>query len=62
MGKKVTTSVVKGGKISRSADSGRFVSVETVSGNSSRISEVTRSTVKTISDKRRDAFKRLADR
>lgn len=61
MATKCTTSTVKGGKIARVAKSGKFHSVVTAN-NSSRISEVSREKVQTISQKRRDALKRLADR
>lgn len=52
---------VEGGVITREARSGRLVSVETSKGVS-RGSKKTEQTIAQISEKHRDALKRLADR
>jgi hypothetical protein len=57
----LTKTTVSGGKIVRSAKSGRFVSVESETGVY-KSTPKTRSLVQEISEKRRDALKRLADR
>lgn len=56
-----TVSTVKGGKISRSAKTGRFMEVN-ASGKNSRSSATTVRTIKEASAKRSGALQRLADR
>lgn len=54
--------LVKGGRITRDPASGRFEAVQTVAGQTTRLTDETARTVQAASNKRRDALQRLADR
>lgn len=57
----IKKTTVKGGYIARNAKSGRLVEVGTSAG-AKKASEITFATVKSASEKRKAALKRLADR
>ncbi|MDE4134703.1 hypothetical protein PXK00_16420 [Phaeobacter sp. QD34_3] len=61
MAEKLKHETVKGGKIGRSAKTGRFVMVSTARGND-KASPLTESVVKGASSKRKEAMKRLVNR
>lgn len=61
MTKKLNSETVRGGKIARSAKTGRFVEVRTDSGTSKSTARTVH-VVKGASSKRKDALKRLVNR
>jgi len=59
--KNLISEAVKGGKIGRSAKTGRFVDVQTAKGNSKATAKTSK-VLEGASSKRKDALKRLVNR